>query len=67
MSGQAPNWLSLATAYAGNAMRVSMIIKNRSELVNTVLRKKALDIAEAGITRILPSNMMQAAVQCIGV
>jgi glycerate 2-kinase len=40
-----------------------MIIKNRSELVTTVLRKKALDIAEAGITRILPSNMMPAAVQ----
>lgn len=39
-----------------------MIIKNRSELVTTVLRKEALDIVEAGITRILTSNMMRAAV-----
>ncbi len=47
-------------AEVGSAVR---IIRNRSELVTTALRKEALDIAEAGIARILPSNMMQAAVR----
>lgn len=39
-----------------------MIIKNRSELVTTVLREEALNIVEAGITRILTPNMMRATI-----
>jgi hydroxypyruvate reductase/glycerate 2-kinase len=38
-----------------------MIIKNRAELATTELRKKALDIIEAGIERVLPPNIMKNA------
>jgi len=40
-----------------------MIIKNKDTLATTELRKQALDIIEAGITRILPPNIMKAAVK----
>lgn len=40
-----------------------MIIKNRDVLGTTELRKQALDIIEAGITRVLPSNIMKSAVR----
>ncbi|MFC1902637.1 glycerate kinase [Chloroflexota bacterium] len=39
-----------------------MIIKNRDALSITKLRKQALDIIEAGITRVLPPNIMKSAV-----
>ncbi len=39
-----------------------MIIKNRQELATTEVRKRALDIIEAGITRVLPSVIMKSAV-----
>ncbi len=39
-----------------------MIIKNKKELAITSLRKDALDIIEAGIERILPSNLMRSSV-----
>jgi len=38
-----------------------MIIKNRAELATTELRKKALDIIEAGIERVLPTNIIKNA------
>ena len=38
-----------------------MIIKNRSELATTELRRQALDIIEAGINRVLPTNIMKYA------
>lgn len=38
---------------------LSMIIKNRSELETTELRKKALDIIESGIDSVLPKNLMK--------
>ncbi len=38
-----------------------MIIKNRAELATTELRSKALDIVEAGIARVLPTNIMKSA------
>jgi glycerate 2-kinase len=37
------------------------IIKNRDQLETTDLRRKALDIVEAGIERVLPSAIMQSA------
>ncbi len=36
-----------------------MIIKNKNELSITALRKQALDIVEAGISRVLPSTVMK--------
>lgn len=39
-----------------------MIIKNRTELATTELRKQALAIIEAGINRVLPTNIMKSAV-----
>ncbi len=36
-----------------------MIIKNKNELAITSLRKQALDIVEAGISRVLPSAVMK--------
>ncbi len=39
-----------------------MIIKNRNELETTELRRKALDIAEAAVERVLPSNVMRVSV-----
>lgn len=38
-----------------------MIIKNRSDLNTSELRGKALDIIEAGIERVLPTNIMKNA------
>jgi len=40
-----------------------MIIKNKDALSTTKLRKQALDIIEAGIIRVLPSNIMKSAVR----
>ena len=40
-----------------------MIIKNRAALSTTELRKQALDIVEAGICRVLPTNIMKSAVR----
>jgi glycerate 2-kinase len=40
-----------------------MIIKNRDELATTELRKQALEIIEAGIISVLPSNIMESAVK----
>ncbi len=39
-----------------------MIIRNRHEIETTPQRKLALDIIEAGIIRVLPSNIMKSAV-----
>ncbi len=38
------------------------IIRNRKEIATTELREKALDIIEAGISRVLPSMLMKSAV-----
>jgi glycerate 2-kinase len=40
-----------------------MIIKNLSTLATTSLRKQALDIIEAGISRVLPPSIMKSAVK----
>lgn len=40
-----------------------MIIKNAGELATTTLRKRVLDIIEAGITRVLPQNIIETTVQ----
>ena len=42
-----------------------MIIKNRDELATNQLRKQTLDIIEAGITRVLPRNIMESAVSYV--
>lgn len=39
-----------------------MIIKNTDELATTKLRRIALDIVEAGITRVLPTTIMRTAI-----
>jgi glycerate 2-kinase len=39
------------------------IIKNRNELDTTLLRSQALDIIEAGISRVLPSRIMRSALR----
>ena len=39
-----------------------MIIKNREDLISSGLRARAVDLIEAGITRVLPTNLMQSAV-----
>jgi glycerate 2-kinase len=39
-----------------------MIIRNRYDLATTQLREKALQIIEAGISRVLPLNIMRSAV-----
>lgn len=39
-----------------------MIIKNRHELTTSELRRKALDIIEAGIERVLPTTIMHTSV-----
>ncbi len=39
-----------------------MIIKNRRDLATSQLREKALQIIEAGISRVLPPNIMSSAV-----
>lgn len=39
-----------------------MIIKNKNELATTGSRREALDIVEAGIERVLPPNIMKAAI-----
>ena len=40
-----------------------MIIRNKDALTTTESRKQALDIIEAGIARVLPSNIMKSAVR----
>ncbi len=40
-----------------------MIIKNKNELSITALRKQALDMVEAGISRVLPSTVMKYSVK----
>ena len=39
------------------------IIKNRNELDSTLLRQQALDIIEAGISRVLPPKIMRSALR----
>lgn len=39
-----------------------MIIKNRRQLATSRLREQALDIIEAGISRVLPQNIMRSAI-----
>ncbi|MDQ1352116.1 MAG: hypothetical protein QG657_2422, partial [Acidobacteriota bacterium] len=45
------------------SMASQTMIKNRSELAITPLRTQALDIIEAGISRVLPSTVMKNAVK----
>ncbi|MFA5064782.1 MAG: DUF4147 domain-containing protein [Dehalococcoidia bacterium] len=40
-----------------------MIIKNREELITSGQRARAIELIEAGISRVLPSNLMRSAVQ----
>jgi glycerate 2-kinase len=40
-----------------------MIIKNWDTLATTMLRKTSLDVIEAGISRVLPPNIIKAAVK----
>ncbi|MCX5996085.1 MAG: DUF4147 domain-containing protein [Chloroflexi bacterium] len=40
-----------------------MIIKNREELISSSLRARAVELIEAGIGRVLPANLMRAAVK----
>ena len=40
-----------------------MIIKNREELITSGQRARAIDLIEAGISRVLPSNLMRASVK----
>jgi glycerate-2-kinase len=40
-----------------------MIIKNREELITSGQRARAIELIETGISRVLPSNLMRAAVQ----
>lgn len=40
-----------------------MIIRNKRELATTGLRKRVLDVIEAGIARVLPSTIMKSAVR----
>ena len=41
-------------------MRADAIVKNRSELTTSVLRRQALDILEAGIASVLPAVVMRS-------
>ncbi len=47
-------------------MGETLIIKNRDELDTTPLRKQALDIIEAGISRVLPTEIMRTALRYDG-
>lgn len=40
-----------------------MIIKNREELISSSLRARAVGLIEAGISRVLPANLMRTAVK----
>ena len=40
-----------------------MIIKNREELITSGQRARAIELIEAGISRVLPSNLMRASVK----
>jgi len=40
-----------------------MIIKNREELITSGQRARAVELIEAGISRVLPSNLMRASVK----
>jgi glycerate 2-kinase len=40
-----------------------LIIKNREDLISSNLRARAVELIEAGITRVLPANLLRAAVR----
>ncbi len=40
-----------------------MIVKNREELITSGQRARAIELIEAGISRVLPSNLMRASVK----
>jgi hydroxypyruvate reductase/glycerate 2-kinase len=40
-----------------------LIIKNREELISSNLRARAVELIEAGITRVLPANLLRAAIK----
>jgi hydroxypyruvate reductase/glycerate 2-kinase len=40
-----------------------VIIKNREDLISSSLRARAVELIEAGITRVLPANLLRAAVR----
>ena len=40
-----------------------MIIKNREELISSGLRARAVELIEAGVTRVLPSNLLRESVK----
>ena len=40
-----------------------MIIKNREELISSGLRARAVELIEAGVTRVLPANLLRGAVR----
>ena len=40
-----------------------MIIKNREELISSNLRARAVELIEAGISRVLPANLMRSTVK----
>lgn len=40
-----------------------MIIKNREELISSGLRARAVELIEAGVTRVLPSNLLRGSVR----
>ena len=52
---------SLSSMYTLYHMDDTSIIRNRDELETTLLRKRALDIIEAGISRVLPSKIIRSA------
>jgi glycerate 2-kinase len=43
-----------------------LIIKNREDLVSSGFRARAVELIEAGITRVLPSNLLRAAIKYHG-
>ena len=40
-----------------------MIIKNREELISSGLRARAVELIEAGVTRVLPANLLRGSVR----
>ena len=43
-----------------------MIIKNREDLISSGLRARAVDLIEAGIERVLPTNLMRSSLKYDG-
>ncbi|MBN1376053.1 MAG: DUF4147 domain-containing protein [Dehalococcoidia bacterium] len=41
-----------------------MIIKNREELISSGLRARAVELIEAGVTSVLPENLLRRSVKC---